>query len=346
MKTTITQTTALVLLLLALGSSLAQAGSGNRTGTNGASELLIPVGTRFIAMGGAGIATAKGVEALFWNPAGAARMENSVGVYVSHMNYIADIGVDYGAISANIEGFGVLSLALKSLAIGDIPVTTTQNPDGTGQQFTPQFFTLGFTYSRQLSERVAVGLTTNLISERMGEVSATGVGFNVGVVYDNLGSVEGLSMGVAVKNIGTQMTFSGSGLLQQATVEGQNRPPQFYQVQAASFELPSSIEFGMGYRRSFAGDNSLLISGSFQSQNFSDDEYLVGAEYAYQDLFFVRGGYNFAQRGSSDRQYLWGPTFGAGIHSAVGSIDLTFDYAYRSTEVFSNTHVFSVMLGL
>lgn len=342
----ITQLGGAAVLLLVLAAGVAQAGSGNRTGTNGASELLIPVGTRIIGMGGAGVSTATGVEALFWNPAGTARMQTtSVGVYVSHMNYIADIGVDYGAVSAQVEGFGVLSLSLKSMAIGDIPVTTTQNPDGTGQTFTPQFFTVGLTYARQLSERVAVGLTANFISERLGEVSASGVGFNAGVLYDNLASIEGLSIGIAIKNIGSQMSFSGSGLLRQATVEGQNRPPQFYQIQAASFELPSSIEFGMGYRRSFGADNSILISGSFQSQNFSDDEYLLGAEYAYQDLFFVRGGYDFAQRGTSDRQFIFGPSFGAGVHSAVGSIDLTFDYAFRSVDVFSNNHVFSVKLG-
>jgi len=334
-----------VMLLMALTAGVAEAGSGNRAGTNGAAELLIPVGTRFIGMGGAGTAMATGVEALYYNPAGAARMNNSVDVYISHMSYIADIGVDYGAVSANIEGFGVLSLALKSLSIGDIPVTTTQNPDGTGQKFSPQFFTLGLTYSRQLSDRVSVGLTTNLISEHMGDVSATGVGFNIGVVYANLGSIDGLDIGIAVKNIGEQMTFEGSGLLTQATVEGQNRPPQYYQIQAASFELPSSIEFGMGYRRSFAGDNSIRISGGFQSQNFSDDEYLVGVEYAYQDLFFLRGGYDFAQQSSADREYIFGPSFGAGIHSAVGSVDLTFDYAFRSVNVFNGNHVFSVMLG-
>ncbi len=334
-----------IMLVLVLAATIADAGSGNRTGSNGASELAIPVGTRYIGMGGTGIATATGVEALYWNPAGAARMTNSVGVYVSHMSYIADIGVDYGAVSANIEGFGVLSLALKSLSIGDIPVTTTQNPDGTGQKFTPQFFTLGLSYSRQLSDRVSVGLTTNLISERMGDVSATGVGFNVGVVYDGLGSIDGLSVGIAVKNIGEQMTFEGSGLLTQATVAEQNRPPQYYQVQAAAFELPSSIEFGMGYRRTFGGDNSIQLSGAFQSQNFSDDEYLVGLEYSYQDLFFLRGGYDFAQNNSAEGEYVFGPSFGAGVHSAVGSVDLTFDYAFRSVSLFNNNHVFSVMLG-
>ena len=45
-------------------------------------------------------------------------MSNSVGIYVSHMNYIADIGVDYGAVAANFEGLGVFSLSIKSLSVG------------------------------------------------------------------------------------------------------------------------------------------------------------------------------------------------------------------------------------
>jgi hypothetical protein len=282
---------------------------------------------------------------LYWNPASVAKMNNSTSIYFSHMNYIADIGVDYGAVSANFEGLGVLSLSLKSLSIGEIIQTTTRNPDGTGQTFSPQFFTVGLSYSRQVSDRIAVGLTTNLISERMGDVNATGVAFNVGVVYDNFGSIDGLSLGVVVKNIGPQMKFDGSGLLNQASVAGQNRPPQAYGVEAATFELPSTFEFGIGYKRSFEGDNSLQLSTSVQNNNFSDDEYKVGAEYAYQDILFLRGGYSFAQRESDQRQYIFGPSVGAGIHYALGSLDMTFDYAYRSVKVFDGNHIFSVKLG-
>jgi len=337
-----------IFIVLALVMSVAVtafAGAGNRTGTSGAAELLIPVGTRDIALAGASIATSSGIEALFWNPANVAKMENATSVYFSHMGYIADIGVDYGAVSANFEGLGILSLSIKSLAIGDIVQTTTTNPDGTGQTFSPQFFTVGLSYSRRLSDRIAVGVTTNLISERMADVSATGVAFNVGVVYENFGSIDGLSLGVVVKNIGPQMKFDGSGLLNQATVAGQNRPPQPYLVQAASFELPSTFEFGLGYKTRFEGDNSIQLSTSFQNNNFSDDEYKVGAEYAYQDILFVRGGYNFAKEESEQRQFLFGPTVGAGIHYGLGSLDLTFDYAYRSVELFDGNHVFSVKLG-
>lgn len=333
----------LTVLLLAALSTTTFAGAGNRTGTSGATELLIPVGTRDIAMGGSTIATTNGVEALFYNPAGTAKMKNSVGMYFSHMSYIADIGVDYGAVSANFEGLGVLSVSIKSLSIGDISETTTLAPDGTGKTFSPQYFTVGLTYARQLSDRIAVGLTGNLVSERMGEVSASGVAFNVGVMYENMGGVSGLSLGVVVKNIGPQMTFDGAGLYTQASVATVNRGPTLYKIEAGSFELPSTLEFGVGYRRTFE-ENTVLLSTTFQNNNYSDDEYKVGAEYAYQDILFLRGGMGFSQK-QSETDYIYGPTFGAGVHYMVGSIDLTFDYAFRSVDVFDNNHIFSLKLG-
>lgn len=333
------------LVMVIVCTVSASAGAANRTGTSGASELLVPIGARDIAMGGAAVASARGVDALFWNPAGTAFVRSSAEFYFSHMSYIADIGMDYGAVSASMEGFGVVSLSLKAFSIGEIPVTTTLHPDGNGQMFTPQYFTVGLSYARKLSERVAIGLTTNLVSERLGDVSATGLAFNVGVMYENLANIDGLHIGVAVSNIGPQMKFDGSGLLTQATVTEQHRPPQYYKIQAAPFELPSSIEFGVAYQKTLGGPNSIVLSTAFQSNNFSDDEYRAGAEYAYEDFLYLRGGYVAAQKTSSDREFLYGPSFGAGIRYAMGTTDMTFDYAYRAVKIFSANHVFSIKLG-
>jgi len=90
-----------MLLILLLGLDNAYAGGGNRTGTGGANQLLIPVGVRGIAMGEQGVATSSGLEALFWNPAGVAKMNNSAAMTFSHMSYIADIGVEYGAVAGS-----------------------------------------------------------------------------------------------------------------------------------------------------------------------------------------------------------------------------------------------------
>ena len=88
----------------------------NVTGTAGASELLIPVGPRGIAMGESNIVTASGIEALFWNPAGVSHMTNNAELLFSYMDYIADIGIQYGAVAANFEGFGTISLCRQIIA--------------------------------------------------------------------------------------------------------------------------------------------------------------------------------------------------------------------------------------
>lgn len=342
MKSTFRLLVIVFALLLALDA--VYAGGGNRTGTGGATQLLIPVGPRGIAMGEANVATAYGVEALFWNPAGVAKLQGSTSVMFSHMNYIADIGVEYGAVSTNLEGFGVLSLSLKSLSIGDILVTTTQDPDGTGDTFKPQMLTAGLSYSRQLTERISVGLTANFVNETLGRVSASGVAFNVGVIYDDLADVNGLSIGIVMKNVGPQMKYDGSGLAIQADVEDFNRPPQYYKVDSAPFEMPSTFEIGLGYKPVLDDMNSLQFAGAFQNNNFSGDEYKLGAEYGYDKTFFARVGYQIAPQIDSEN-YLYGLTAGAGINYQLEGIALRVDYAYRDVQYFGGNHIFALSLG-
>ena len=86
---------------------------------------------------------------------------------------------------------------------------------------------------------------------------------------------------------------------------GLNRGPTYYKIDTAPFELPSTLELGVGYKRTFEGDNNMLLSASFQHNNFLDDEYKVGAEYAYQDLLFLRGGYDFYQKESDQLDYIY-----------------------------------------
>ena len=335
----------LLVLAALISPSAALAGSGQRTGTNGAAELLIPVGTRDIAMAGSTLAAASGIDALFWNPAGSAHVLRDVTLYASHMSYFADIGVDCGAVSVNIESFGVVSLDIKVLSIGDIPVTTAQYPDGTGNTFRPQFFTMGLTYARQLTDRISVGFTGTLITERMAEVSASGVAFNGGLIYSDLGGLPGLAFGVVVKNIGPQMKFNGPGLNVQAVAGGLDRGTMLYGIDAAGFELPSTFELGFAYRTNIIEDNKVTIASSFENNNFADDEYKFGLEYGFRDLLFLRAGYDYQPPKSADRENIFGATFGAGVHMNVGTVDVTFDYAFRSTKFFDNNHVFSVILG-
>ncbi len=335
----------LVTLLVTAGSILA--GGGSRNGTAGATQLLVPVGARGIAMGEAAITNTIGVDALYWNPANLSLAKSNTNALFSHMNYIADIGVEYGAVSTRIDGFGSVALNIKSFDIGDIPVTTTDNPDGTGGSFSPQFITIGLTYSTLLSDRISVGLTMNYITEQLDLASASGISFNVGVTYRSLFSMEGLTFAIVMKNIGPQMTYDGTGLLIAADPGSLSRPEQFYKMDAAGFELPSTFELGLGYNYNIDGDNALLASTSFRNNNFYADEYQIGAEYSYSNMFFVRGGYTMAPDLESDAN-IFGLTFGAGLKYNMSGLDVSFDYAYKAVEyeALGDNHIFTILLGI
>jgi hypothetical protein len=334
----------IIVLFLTMAMGNLFASGGDRTGTAGGIQLLIPVGARGIAMGTANISNTYGIEALFWNPAGVSKLDHSVDLTFSHMNYIADIGVEYGAVATDIEGFGTVALSIKSLSIGNIPITTTQNPDGTGAVFSPQMITAGLTYSRQLTDRIAVGVTANYLTETLDKVSTSGIAFNAGVIYDNLADLNGLSFGLVLSNLGPQMKYSGSGLLVLSTVGGLNRPPTYSLLNAAAFELPSSIQLGLGYKPYIDDMNSLQIAGTFQNNNFSGDEYKVGAEYGFNKMFFVRGGYSMSPKSQTD-DYIYGLTAGVGINYNLEGIGIKIDFAYRTVKYLGDNYVFGLTLG-
>jgi hypothetical protein len=346
MKYKITTIFVAALAFVVLFSLNAFAGNKDKVGTVAAAELMIPIGARDLAMGGSTIALSSGIESVFWNPAGLAYSETNASAMFSRLQYIADINMNYVAVAGKFGGFGTVGFSIKSLDLGDIAITTEDFPDGTGGFVSPTFFVLGVHYARNISDRVAVGFTGNFINEDLSEarVKATGFSFSAGVQYKNLANLEGLDFGVAVKNIGPQMGFSGSGLLRNAEVGDVSRGGSFVEIKAASDELPSTIELGLAYTIKAGETSKLVFTGMFQNNNFSDDETSFGGEYSFNNLFFVRGGWNFAPDADEDA-YIFGGTLGAGFHVKVGGVAVTADYGWRQTDFFENQNAFSIKLG-
>jgi len=338
-----------LVLLFGMLSMTALAANKNRIGTSGAQELLIPVGARGVALGFSGSLFIKGVDAIYWNPAGLSRMENAVEVMFSQMSYIADIGISYGAIGVRVGDFGHLGFSIKSLSFGDIPVTTELYPDGTGTTYSPSFLTLGATYSRLLTDRISVGVNMYLVSEKILNVSASGMCFDIGVQYQNLG-IQGLALSVAVKNIGPNMTYDGSGAYKVAAPQdGSIRGAATLKTEMASFEMPANLEIGFGYSPKLDDKNTVNFGAAFRNNNYLEDEYNLGAEYSYMNTVFLRGGYSLSPQTDKDltnaKGYIYDWTLGAGVHYLTGGVDLSFDYAYRNVKYFDGNHTLTLKVG-
>jgi len=335
----------IVLFLLIVSLSNLFASGEKRNGTAGAQELLIPVGAKGMALGGTDIAGLGGVESIFYNPAGMSNMTGSVEAVFSYMNYIADIDLVYGAVAINLGGIGSLGLAVKTLHIGDIPVTTVERPEGTGAMFAPRFTVVGLSYSNFLTANIKAGITFNLISEEIASSTANGLGIDAGVQYDNFALVNGLKLGLVLKNFGPQMKFSGPDLIRKATDEQSLRGQQFYHIDAATFELPSQLAIGMTYDINRGEQFSYLVSFAYESNNFSNDRTKFAGEIGFNNMFFLRGGYNYVSEAKDNvDENIFGATLGGGIFIQTGSLDLIFDYAYRFTEYFDANQVFALRL--
>jgi len=226
-----------LIVLVAFGLSSAFAGDVSRKGTNGAEQLLVPVGARSIATGGAFVSDVKGVEAIYYNPAGLDLAGRSEAMF-SYMDYLADIKVSYFALSANLGDLGTFGLSFKTFNIGDIPVTTFEHPDGTGATYSPSLMTAGLTYSKQITDRVSAGATVKVIYEAITNVSATGAALDFGVQYK---FPNNMRLGVAVTNSGGNMRYRGPELQVKQDIPG--KPPGAgcggYEPATEEFQRPS-----------------------------------------------------------------------------------------------------------
>ena len=337
--------------IVVVGSMLfitAFAGNTNRTGTAGAQELLIPTGANGIALAGSNIAFASGVDAIFWNPAGLARGGFSTEAFFSHESYLAGIGVDYGAVGVTFGTVGTFAASFKSIAFGNIPVTTEDNPDGTGATYSPTYMVAGLTYSKVLSDRISVGANFNFIDETIMSTTASGFSLDAGVEYNGL-IIPELKLGVAIKNLGPNMTFTGSNLLRQGSTVGDIRGTQWYDVQAASFELPSQMDVALAYDKKLGEMNDVTIFGDFENNNYSSDVYKFGLQYGFNNMLFLRGGYNYSPNAPKDQtgqtSEIFDYTFGAGINYNLGDVNFTLDYAYEHVLLLTSINVFTVRLG-
>ena len=339
----------IVFILLILSFSVVETfgGGQNRAGTAGAPELRIPVGARYLAMVGSPIANVTGLEAIYWNPAGVDFGSSSANAIFSYRSYIADMTMNYVAASGRLGDLGSIGLSFRSLNIGEINVTTMDQPDGTGQIINPSYFILGLTYSKQLTDRISIGANINLINESIDRVNTSGLSFDFGVQYKNLFEVPGFALGVVVKNLGSSMQYDGNALYVNAEDPTALRGPTFLKVDASLAELPSEISIGLSYQRKLDEENSVTVSAAFQNNNYTYDDYKIGAEYSYKDLLYVRGGYLFSPQSNDKTPNIFqNYALGVGLNmKEFSSIDLSVDYAYVPAKYFDANHVFSISFG-
>ena len=321
-------------------------GQNSRMGSASSTQLLVVPSAKHLSGGGAA-ATATGMDATFWNPAGLAMSENSVDAIFSNRQYFADIDNSFFGIATDLGDYK-MGVSVRTFNVGDIDETTVFYPDGTGQVFTPNFSILGATFARKLSDNTSVGLNANLIREGFGRVAATGVAYDLGVQYRGFLGREGLDVGFAMKNFGSPMKYDGEGLGVMASPVDGDRPVEYYKIDAAAFDLPFVFDMGLSYN--IAGAD---IGVTYTSNYYSTDELKLSVGYVLEGL----GSVGVGMQSSSASQEIddtddWytnpadGVSFGASLDmSRFVGLNMSVDYSMLPMGDFGTNSVVALRVA-
>jgi hypothetical protein len=354
MKTRYTGTVARALLLgglLYAGTTFA--GNPDRVGQAGATELLINPWARSNGWGNANSGSIQGLEATYLNVAGIAHTSKTETGF-AHSTFLqgSGIGINAFGLTQKVGESSVMGLSIMSIDYGNIDITTTSIPEGGIGQFKPQFINIGLSFAKAFSNSIFGGFTVRVIDESISNLGARGVSLDAGIQYitgtnDDRNNIR---FGIALKNVGTPMKFGGDGLSTRLTA-----PSGSYQLtieqRTEGFEIPSLMSVGASYDFKPAENHRLTTALSFCSNSFSYDQSTIGMEYAFREMFMLRGGFTYEKNlfNNDLRMTVFtGPSAGMTVEVPLGKSGKKFgiDYSVRFTNPFSNTHTFGAKLTL
>lgn len=343
------------IYLLAFAAMLcanpAWSGNPDRQGEAGAYELLLNPWARSAGLHTLNTSMISGVEALRLNPAGLVRIDQ-LEVVMSRANYLQGTGISLNALGLGrkIGDNGAFGFSLMATDFGDIEVTTTDQPEGTGATYSPSFFHLGLSYSHMFENKVSVGITFRAISQALANVSAFGFAIDAGIQYVT-GPDDNFKFGISLRNVGSPMSFSGEGLSTQRPSPDGGFETTLDQ-RAARFELPSTLNIGMSYDFLIGENHRITALSNFTSNSFSRDNLGAGVEYSLNDQFMLRAGYRheIGVEFIAEEPIYTGLSAGASLNFKLGkdtkNTRIGIDYAYRDTKVWDGTHNIGVRFSL
>jgi hypothetical protein len=180
--------------------------------------------SRHSGMGDVGVATSPDGNSAHWNAAKLAFIETDVGFSLSYSPWLGklvpDMSLNYLTGYKRIDEVSAFGVDLRYFNMGSIHLTDIYGDDL--GEFTPRDIAIGATYSRKLSDNLALGISARFIHSNLsgnmgssnGNESRPGVsvGTDVGLYYTQEvlmgGNEADWSWGVNISNIGPKITYN------------------------------------------------------------------------------------------------------------------------------------------
>lgn len=293
-------------------------------GTTGAAFLKIGASARAVGMGGAFCAIANDVDAINWNPGGLGQL-SGIQATVMHNEWLEGIRYEYFGYAQNLKKIGTLGVGISYLSSGDIPEIGYEDGKITGldeagnpiDYFHAGDAALTLAYGRKLGEKLGLGCNLKCIYQTISNSTAWGGAVDIGALY----AIKDLTIGMALQNLGPEITFEDEG----------NLPPMNLKLGCAYKLLGDSLltDLDLNYQ---------LIEQTYGAQ--------VGIEWTLMKLIALRigYGYNNAIEGLGS---LVGLSAGMGFAYQMGKVSLGVNYAWvpygELSEKTGGTHRLSLI---
>ena len=161
-------------LILGITSSLF-AGNPDRSGSAGASHLLVNPWARSSGLGNASLSSVTGVESVFLNVAGLAFTKKTELLFTNTQYFVGTgIQLNAAAFGQKVGKSGAFGLSVVNMNFGDIARTTEALPEGGIGSFTVNYSNIGISFAKEFSNSIYGGLTVRLISEAIYNVRSQG----------------------------------------------------------------------------------------------------------------------------------------------------------------------------
>jgi hypothetical protein len=343
-------------LMIVLPMNKVSAGNKDRSGQAGASELMIDPWARSSGWGSVNTAGAYGLEAMYSNIAGTASTKGTEIIF-SYTDWLQGAGIsimNFGFSQKLGQNKGVLSVDIMSMNFGEIDITTVNSPEGQLGQFKPNYLNINLAYAKAFSNSIFGGLNIKVISESIADASATGIALDAGVQYIT-GDKDQIKFGVALKNIGPTMKFSGDGLSFRGVIPTHGNDNDLFTVdtRSATYEMPATLRIGASYDFLIGEMHKITLAGNFTSNSFTKDQFTLGLEYTLKPYFALRTGYTY-QDGIFNSSVVDRGTVFTGLNAGF-SVSVPFnkeketgigiDYSYRTTNPYSGVHCIGLKLN-
>jgi hypothetical protein len=345
-----------------------QANDNTGFGTASAEFLLLGAGARGTALGGAFAAIATDVSALYYNPAGAALIEQP-GILLGTYDYVADTRYSWGGVAFPFSGGSrTVGFQIGTFGFKDQPVYTEEQPNGTGATYSVSETFVGGTFAQSFSDRFSAGLTLKYVDDKLGTVNGSAFAVDFGTNFHGTLNNHPVKFSFTLSNLGSNLNYSGTGLradVPRTPIPGQDPVPvagQQANLSTKDYPLPTTFRVGLAYDLIAGDNNHLTVLGDFNQPNSNKPGFVFGGEWASNKLggsnvgFALRGSYSYfgsnnspltgaSTTALSDEENLQGLGLGGGVNYVASGFALGLDYAYKYLGILGPTNFFSFTLG-